>query len=82
VLRTQRHSVNGFFNWEVVNPTKKGVERKIDENATGDHLEKTPMMIVTSLKWGKVTCLFKWTFECEGLLSWGLSLDHRGTTPR
>jgi hypothetical protein len=46
----------GFFDWEVTNLTKKGVERKIGKNIEGDHLKETSMRTLTSLNWGRMTC--------------------------
>jgi hypothetical protein len=67
----------GFFNLEVINPTK-GVEIKVGESAKGGHLAKTSTYTLTSLKWGRVTCFFRWTFKCGGSPSWGPSSDHHG----
>jgi hypothetical protein len=46
----------GFFSLEVINPTK-GVEIKVSESAKGNHLVKTLTKKLTSLKWGRMTCL-------------------------
>lgn len=46
----------GFFDWEVTNLTKKGVEKKIGKSIEGDHLEKTSMSTSTSLNWERMTC--------------------------
>jgi hypothetical protein len=49
----------GFFDPKIINPTKKGVKRKIGEITEGNHPEETSMRTLTSLKWGRVTCLFR-----------------------
>jgi hypothetical protein len=45
----------GFFDQEVINPRKR-VETKVGENTKGVHLVETSTKMLTSLKWGRVTC--------------------------
>jgi hypothetical protein len=64
VLKTQRQS---FVDQEIVNPRK--VEKGNGKNAKGSCPEEMSTRTLIAFKWGKVTCLSRWTFKCEGLPS-------------
>jgi hypothetical protein len=55
---------------------KKIKERQIVGSVKGGHLRVMSTRVLTSLKWGKVTCPSKQTFDYGVLFSQGPSSDH------
>ncbi len=60
---------------------KKIRKREDVENVKDGHLRVTSSRMFTSLKWGRMTCPCKRTFECEVSFSKGPSSNHCKVTP-
>jgi hypothetical protein len=70
----------GFVDRKIANP-KRGRKRQVGESVEGNHHGKMSMKMLTSLKWGIMSCLSRWTFKCGGSLSQCPNLDHYGAAP-
>jgi hypothetical protein len=59
-----------FIDQKVINP-RRGRKREDNGSTVGDHPRETSIGMLTSLKWGRVTCPSRWTLKWGGSPSGG-----------